>query len=73
MSSALKKLAGDNFAGLLTRNEWGEWFHCGEPVKFCMCTSCDDEAGCFVSYCWDWDCGWGVPDCEDLEYDPIDL
>jgi hypothetical protein len=50
------------FQGVLTKNESGEWFHCGAPVKYSMCSSCPD--GCFVTHCWDWDCGFEFPDCQ---------
>jgi hypothetical protein len=54
------------FVGLLTRDESGNLFHCGFPVKWGMCSECYIE-GCFVAFCRDWDCGWDSPDCVDLD------
>ena len=59
------------FEGLLTRNESGELFHCGGRVKWSMCLECDESAGCFVAYCWDWDCDWVDPDCFESALDSL--
>jgi hypothetical protein len=52
----------ETFKGLLTKDESGNWFHCGAPVKYSMCVECHQD-GCFVTHCADWDCGWDFPDC----------
>ena len=62
MSSALE--------GLLTRNESGELFHCGERIKWAMCNECYRD-GCFVAYCRE--CCWDSPDCCDMDDEPIEL
>ena len=54
-------LMSSAFKGLLTRNEWGELFHCGYSVKWSMCSDCGDDSGCFVMYCPE--CFWSDPDC----------
>ena len=47
--------------GVLTRDDSGQWFHCGSPVRYSMCLDCPD--GCFTTYCYE--CGWDLPDCLD--------
>ena len=58
------------FEGLLTRNDAGELFHCGERIKWAMCNECYID-GCFTAYCWNWECGWDSPDCCDMDEDPL--
>jgi hypothetical protein len=57
------------FEGLLTRNMWGEWRHCGSEFKVSEC-DCGEE-WCCLNWCANWDCGYAYSDCEDVEEWPL--